>query len=77
MLVISLLGIIEFVIFNSQNLRLFKGHLFYSAVKVMVFLSDVQYYVPLKLCRPAGSTHLFKITKRLTPKYVKITHNIL
>ena len=31
-----------------------------------MFKSDAQYYVPVKLCRAAGSIHLFKITGKLT-----------
>ena len=38
----------------------------------MLFISDVQYYVPLKLCKTAGSIHLFKITGMLTPEYLKL-----
>ena len=33
----------------------------------MVFISDLQYYVPIKLCKTAGSIHLFKITEILIP----------
>ena len=28
----------------------------------MAFISDVQNYIPIKLCKTAGSTHLSKIT---------------
>ena len=40
---------------------MFRGHLFSNAVKVMLLISDAQYYVPVKLCRTAGSIHLFKL----------------
>ena len=43
-----------------------------------VFISDVQYYMPIKICKTAGSIHLFKITGILMPDKVKInTHYIL
>ena len=42
----------------------------------MLFISDVQYYVPLKLCKPTGSIHLFKIIG-LTPENVKLKWNYL
>ena len=42
----------------------------------MLFISDVQ-YVPLKLCKTAGSKHLFKITGMLTPKNVKLQWNYI
>ena len=43
----------------------------------MLFISDAQYYVPVKLCRTAGSIHLFKITGKLTPEHIKLKRNIL
>ena len=49
-----------------------RGHLFSNAVKVMLFISDEQYYVPVKLCRTAGTIHLFKITDTLVPDNVKL-----
>ena len=38
----------------------------------MLFISNVQYCVPIKLCKTAGSIHLFKITGILTPDKVKL-----
>ena len=46
-------------------------------VKIMLFISDVQYYVPVKLCRTVGSTHLFKIMVKLLPEHVKLNKHIL
>ena len=43
-----------------------------NVVKIMLFISDVQYYIPVKLCRTAGSIHLFKITGRLTIDKVQL-----
>ena len=41
----------------------------------MFFISDVQYYIPVRLCKTAGSVHLFKITGRLMADKVKLnTH---
>ena len=41
----------------------------------MFFITDVQYYVPINLCKTAGSIHLFKITGILMPDKVKINKN--
>ena len=38
----------------------------------MLFISDVQYYVLVRLCKTVGSIHLFKITGRLTSDKVKL-----
>ena len=59
----STLGLVFFVI-----LKWFRGHLFSNAVKIMLFISDVQYYVQIKLCRMAESIHLFKVMGTLTPE---------
>ena len=42
----------------------------------MLFISDTKYYVPIKLCKTAGSIHFFfKITGTLTSENVKLTRN--
>ena len=38
----------------------------------MLFIPDVQFYVPIKLCKTAGNIHLFKITGMLKPENVKL-----
>ena len=59
MVIILLLRIVTFLIFNIRQLKLFRGHLLSNAVKIMLFISDAQYYGPVKLCRRVGSIHLF------------------
>ena len=72
MLSLSILGIVIFIILSVRKLKLFRGHLFSNSVKIMLFISDVQYYVPAKVCKEAGSRHLFKITGKLIPEHVKL-----
>ena len=43
----------------------------------MLFISDVQNYVPLKLCKTAGSIHLFKIKSALKSGDIKLNKNYL
>ena len=43
----------------------------------MLFISDVQIYVPIKLCKTAGSIHLFKIKGMLKPEDIKLNKNYL
>ena len=66
------LGIIIFIIIHARKLKPFRGHLFSNAVKIMLLISDAQYYVIETLCRTAGSISLFKIMGKLTPEYVKL-----
>ena len=41
----------------------------------MVFILDVQNYIPIKLCKTAGSIHLFKITNMLKAENIKLNNN--
>ena len=41
-------------------------------MKIMVFISDVQNYIPIKLCKTTGSIHLFKITGMLKAENIKL-----
>ena len=41
----------------------------------MIFISYVQNYVPIKLCKTAGSIHLFKIRGMLKAENIKLNKN--
>ena len=51
--------------------------MFSNAVKIMKFISDVQYYVPLKLCKTTGGIHLFKFIGMLKPENIKLNQNYI
>ena len=55
--------------------RFFKGCLFSNNTKILLFISNTHSYVPIKLCRVAGSIHLFRIRGRLNPENVKLKKN--
>ena len=48
-----------------------------NAVKIMIFISDVQYYVAIKLCKTAGSFHLFKISGILNSENIKLNKSYI
>ena len=43
----------------------------------MFFISDIQHYVLIKLCKTTDSIHLFKITRILTPEKVKLNKHYI
>ena len=43
----------------------------------MLFISDVQNYVPIKLCKTSGSIHVFKIRGTLKSRDIKLNRNYL
>ena len=69
---IIIIGLVVFAILQVRTIKLCRGQLFSYVVQIMLFISDIQYYVPVKLCRTAGSIHLFKITGRLTIDKVRL-----
>ena len=72
-----ILGIVILIVIHTRKLKLFRGYMFSNAVKIMLCISYTQYYVPVKLCRTAGSIHLFKITGKLTPEQITLKRKLL
>ena len=52
MLSLSILGLVIVIILKSRKLRLFRDHLFSNVIKMMLIISDMQYYswVGLSFC---------------------------
>ena len=65
-------GLLMFAVLHSRKLKLCRQCLFSNAVKIMLFILDVQYYVPIKLCKTTGNINLFKITGTIKPENVKV-----
>ena len=64
-------------ILHYRKSKFCKGHTFSNIVKIMIFISDVQNYIPIKLCITAGSIHLFKITGMLKTENIKLNKNYI
>ena len=60
-LVLTILGLVMVAILHYRKSKLCRGCMLSNTLKIMIFISDVQYYVPIKLCKMAGTIHLFKI----------------
>ena len=76
-IILTILSLIIVTFLHYRKSRFCKGHRFSNAVKFMIFTSDVQNYVPIKLCKTAGSIHLFKIIGTLKAKNIKLNKNYL
>ena len=75
MLAIITLGMLYLVTNKLRKSSFFKGCLFSNNTKILLFISNTHSYVPIKLCRVAGSIHLFRIRGRLNPENVKLKKN--
>ena len=75
MLTIITLGMLYLVTNKLRKPSFFKGCLFSNNTKILLFISSTHSYVPIKLCRVAGSIHLFRIRGRLNPENGKLKKN--
>ena len=76
-MILTVLSLIIVIFLHCRKSRLCKGYKFSNTVKIILFISDIQNYVPIKLCKTAGSIHLFKIKGTLKSIDVKLNRNYL
>ena len=65
------------IFLHYRKSRLYRGCRFSNVLKIMLFISDVGNYVPIKLCKTSGSIHLFKIKGSLKSGDIKFNRNYL
>ena len=65
------------IFLHFRKSKLCRGYWFSNIVKVVLFISDVQNYILIKLCKTSGSIHLFKIKGTLKPGDIKLSRNYL
>ena len=61
-----------YICLTTQNCTIFKERLYSNTVTVMLFFSDVKQYIPVKLCKTAGSIHLFQIYGKLVSDQITL-----
>ena len=74
---LTLLSMAIVILLHYRNSKFHRGHRFSNIVKIVFFISDVQHYIPIKLCKTSGSLHLLKITGTLTSEDIKLNINYL
>ena len=76
-LILTILGLVMVAILHYIKSKLCRGCTFSNAVKIMIFISDVQYYIPIELCKTAGRIHLLKIIGMLKLENIKLNKNYI
>ena len=76
-IILTVLSMVIVIFLYYRKSRLCKGYRFLNVIKIVLFISDIQNYVPIKLCKTAGSIHLFKIKGTLKSRDVKLNKNYL
>ena len=72
---LTILSMATVIFLHYKKSRFYRGYRFSNTVKIVLFITDVQKYLPIKLCKTSGNLHLFKIKGTLKPEDVKHNRN--
>ena len=72
-----LLGVLFLTIEKLYRIPIFRKYHYSNTIKIMIFLSDIKSYVPIKLCKTSGSIHLFKLMASINKENITLHKNIL
>ena len=64
---LTLLSMAIVIFLHYRKPKLCRGYRFSNIVKLVLFISDVQHYILIKLCKTSGSLHLLRIKGTLKP----------
>ena len=59
------------------RMPIFRKYCYSNTIKIMLFISDIKSYVPLKLCKTSGSIHLFELTGNINKENIKLHKNTI
>ena len=74
---LTLLSMVIVILLHYRKSKFCRGHRFSNVVKIVLFITDVQHYILIKICKTSGSLHLFKITGTLTSEDIRLNKNYL
>ena len=72
-----LLSALFLTIEKSYRRPIFRKYHYSNTIKIMLFISDIKSYVPIKLCKTSGSIHLFKLTGSINKENITLHKNML
>ena len=74
---LTLLSMVIDILLHYRKSKFCRGYRFSNIVKIILLISDVKHYIPIKLCKTSGSPHLFKIKGTLKSKDIRLNKNYL
>ena len=72
-----LLCVLFLMIEKLYRMPMFRKYHYSNTIKIMLFISDIKSYVPIKLCKTSGSIHLFKLTGSINRENITLHKNTL
>ena len=74
---LTILSMMIVIFLHYRKSKFCRGYRFSNIVTIVLFISDVQHYIPIKLCKTSGSLHLLKIKGTLKSEDIKLNKNYL
>ena len=74
---VILLCVLFLTIEKLYRMPIFRKYHYSNTIKIMLFFSDIESYVPIKLCKTSGSIHLFKLTGSINTENITLHKNTL
>ena len=74
---LTILSMASVIFLHFRKSKLCRGYRFSNIMKIVLFISDVQNYIPIKLCKTSGSIHLFGIQGTSKPGDIKLNRHDL
>ena len=59
------------------RMPIFRKYRYSNTIKIMLFISDIKSYVPIKLCKTSGSIHLFKLNGSIIKENITLHKNTM
>ena len=70
-----LIGIMFLIIEKVHKMPIFRKHQNSNTIKVLIFISNIKSYIPIKLCKTTGSIHLFKLMGSMQREDIRLHRN--
>ena len=74
---LTILSMTTVIFLHYRKSKFCRGYRFSNIVKIVLFISDVQNYILIKLCKMSDSLHLFKIKGIIKPEDITLNKNYL
>ena len=56
---------------------MFRKYRYSNTIRIMIFFSDIETYLPIELCKTSGSIHLFKLIGSINEQNITLHKNTL
>ena len=74
---LTLLSMAIVILLHYRKSKFCRGHRFSNIVKIVLFISDVQHYIPIKLCKTSGSLPLIQNHRHINIRRYKAKQKLL